>query len=133
MTQREIFHSPMIGQKISWRTVWFSNIIKNRQSFFNFLVGDSRQISFLTCEFKGIDQHLFSLKSLENHHCVKSVCIRSHSGPHFSCIFSHSEWMSIYPYSVQMRENAGKMRTRITPNTDSFHAVHRFSDDFRRG
>ena len=23
-----------------------------------------------------------------------------------------------------MRENAGKMRTRITPNTDTFYAVH---------
>ena len=30
---------------------------------------------------------------------------------------------SISPYSVQMRENAGKMRTRITLNTDTFHAV----------
>ena len=29
----------------------------------------------------------------------------------------------ISPYSAQMRENAGKMRTRITPNTDSFYAV----------
>ena len=27
------------------------------------------------------------------------------------------------PYSVRMRENSGKMRTRITPNTDSFYAV----------
>ena len=26
-------------------------------------------------------------------------------------------------YLVQMREDAGKMRTRITPNTDSFCAV----------
>ena len=26
-------------------------------------------------------------------------------------------------YSVRMRENPGKMRTRITPNTDSFYAV----------
>ena len=30
---------------------------------------------------------------------------------------------SISPYSVRMRENAGKMRTRITPNTDTFYAV----------
>ena len=27
------------------------------------------------------------------------------------------------PYLVLMRKNAGKMRTRITPNTDSFYAV----------
>ena len=31
--------------------------------------------------------------------------------------------LSISPYSARMRENAGKMRTRITPNTDSFYAV----------
>ena len=29
----------------------------------------------------------------------------------------------VSPYSVRMRENAGKMRTRITPNTDTFYAV----------
>ena len=34
------------------------------------------------------------------------------SGPHFSRILPHLNW-----------ENAGKMRTRITPNTDSFCAV----------
>ena len=46
-------------------------------------------------------------------HCIKSVRIRSYSGPHFSRI-------GISPYSARMRENAGKMRTRITPNADSF-------------
>ena len=30
------------------------------------------------------------------------------------------------PYSVRMRENAGKMRTRITPDMDNFYAVHTF-------
>ena len=29
----------------------------------------------------------------------------------------------ISPYSVRMRENVGKMWTRITPNTDTFYAV----------
>ena len=29
--------------------------------------------------------------SLTNLHCVKSVCTRNYSGPHFSCIFSHSD------------------------------------------
>ena len=32
--------------------------------------------------------------------------------------------LRISPYSVRMRENAGKMWTRITPNTDSFYAVY---------
>ena len=30
---------------------------------------------------------------------------------------------NISPYSVRMRENVGKMRTRITQNTDTFYAV----------
>ena len=43
-------------------------------------------------------------------------------------MFSHipaeyGEMRSNSPYSVLMRKNAGKMRTRITRNTDSFYAV----------
>ena len=48
--------------------------------------------------------------STRNIHGVKSVRIRSYSG-------------LISLYSVQMLENTGKMRTRITPNTDSFYSV----------
>ena len=32
-------------------------------------------------------------------------------------------FIHISPYSVQMRENTGKMQTRITPNTDTFYVV----------
>ena len=77
---------------------------------------------------------LLSCTAYRECHCVKSVHIRSHSGPHFSRIFPHLDWirsdtehlsvsLRISPYSVRMRKNAGKMRTRITPNTDSFYAV----------
>ena len=31
--------------------------------------------------------------------------------------------LRISPYSVQMRQNAGKMRTRKTQNTDTYYAV----------
>ena len=31
-----------------------------------------------------------------------------------------TEYAGISPYSVRMRQNSGKMRTRITPNTDTF-------------
>ena len=34
------------------------------------------------------------------------------------CIFPR-----VFAYSVRMRENAGKMRNRITPNTDTFYVV----------
>ena len=57
-------------------------------------------------------------------HCVKSVHIRSYSGPHFSRIFPHLDWIrrdiSTSPYSVRMQENAGKMWTKITQNTNTF-------------
>ena len=48
-------------------------------------------------------------------HCVKSVRIRSYSGPYFPVFglnterYISSEW--------------GKIRTRISPNTDTFYAV----------
>ena len=54
-------------------------------------------------------------------HSVKSGRIRSYSGLRFSRIFPHS--ISISPYSVRMKENARKMRTRITPNRDTFYVV----------
>ena len=47
--------------------------------------------------------------------------------PHFPSFELNTE--SISPYSVRMRENARKMRTRKTPNTNTFYAVvkvHRF-------
>ena len=54
---------------------------------------------------------------LKTFHCVKSVRIRSYSGPHFYRIFPHSEWIRrircISLYSVQMGENARKIQTRI--------------------
>ena len=57
-------------------------------------------------------------------HCLKSVRSRIYSGSHFSCSFPHSDSIrrdtGISPYSAKMRENAGKMWTRITPNTDIF-------------
>ena len=47
-----------------------------------------------------------------------------HIFPAFSRIWTEDgEILRISPYSVQMRENLGKMRTRITPNTDSFYTV----------
>ena len=66
-------------------------------------------------------------KNILNWHGVKRVPIRSYSGPHFrgfSRIRSeYGEIWSISPYSVRIRENPEKMRTRITPNTESFYAV----------
>ena len=53
-------------------------------------------------------------------HFVKSVCVRSHSGPHFSAFRLNMERYSV-PLCIQSK--CGKMRTRVTPNTDTFDAV----------
>ena len=41
----------------------------------------------------------FNSFSLSNNHSVKTVCIRSYSGPHFSRIFPHSDWILRDTYS----------------------------------
>ena len=50
---------------------------------------------------------------LPESHCVKSVRIRSYSGPHFPAFGLNS----------RIQSECGKIRNRITPNTDTFHAV----------
>ena len=47
---------------------------------------------------------------LKPHHCVKSVCIWTYSGPHFFHIWA--EYREILGNIIQ---NMGKMQTRITP------------------
>ena len=73
----------------------------------------------------------------ENIHCVKSVRIQSYSGPYFSRIFQHSDWirrdreyLSVRSTSAEYlsvfspnAEKCGKMWTKITLNMDSFYAV----------
>ena len=60
-----------------------------------------------------------------NDHCAKSVHIQSiliRIFPGFSCI--RTEYGGRYPVSlrlVRMPKNVGKMRIRITPNTDTFY------------
>ena len=56
--------------------------------------------------------------------CPYSELFWSTRIPKFSRIRTeYGEILHTSPYSVIMRENAGKMRTRITLNTDTFYAV----------
>ena len=57
-------------------------------------------------------------------HCVKSVRIRSFSGPYFPTFGLNTEK---YGVSIRTQSKCGKIRTRKTPNTDTFHAVTAFS------
>ena len=64
----------------------------------------------------------FVLENARNdYHCVKSVHIRSYSGPYFPAFELNTERYGLF---LRIHSEFGKMRTRITPNTDTFHAVH---------
>ena len=52
--------------------------------------------------------------------CVKSVRIRSYSGPYFPAFGLITER---YGVSLRIQSKCGKIRTRITPNTDTLNAV----------
>ena len=51
---------------------------------------------------------------------TKSVCIRSYSGLSFPAFGPNTERYSL---SLRIQSECRKIRTRITPDTDTFHAV----------
>ena len=53
-------------------------------------------------------------------HCVKSARIQSYSDPYFPTFGLNLER---YGVSVLIQSKRGKIRTRITTNTDTFHVV----------
>ena len=57
--------------------------------------------------------NLYNINSvkLQNLHWVKSVRIRCYSGPHFPA------------FALNIQSECGKMRSRITSNTNTFHTV----------
>ena len=60
---------------------------------------------------------------MAGYHCVESVRIRSYSGPHFPAFGMNTERNGV---SLRIQSECGKMMTRITPNTDTFHAVYNY-------
>ena len=61
-----------------------------------------------------------SYTKLTKLHCVKSVPVRSYSSPHFPAFGLNTER---YYVSLHIQSKCGKMRTRITPKTETFYAV----------
>ena len=53
-------------------------------------------------------------------HCVKCVHTRSYSAPYFPAFKLNTER---YEVSLRIQFECGKIRTRSTPNTDTFHVV----------
>ena len=94
----------------------------NMQNSFN--LGLSKQIYFEGAS-KKLPSHIHIsalVKHVKSRHChfVKSVRIRSYSGPHFPVFGLNTDRYSV---SLRIQSKYGKMRTRITLNTDTFYAV----------
>ena len=53
-------------------------------------------------------------------HCIKIVRIRSYSSPHFPTFGLNTERYTVF---LRIQSECEKMRIKITPNTDAFHAV----------
>ena len=68
-------------------------------------------------------QTLNDIESTRHYHFVKIVCIRSYSGPYFPVFGLNT---GRYGVSLRIQSKCGKIQTRITPNTDNFHAVYIF-------
>ena len=62
-----------------------------------------------------------ALKWVNLKHCVKRVRIRRYSGPHFSRIFLHSDWIrSDTPYLSVFSPNAGKCGENADQNNSKY-------------
>ena len=90
--------------------------------FLNFLI--ELEILVMSRHFVNLSMNIYlcpSLKSIPqmsnqyDHHCIKSVSIRSYSGLYF-----HAFGLNTERYSP----NVAKIRTRIIPITNTFHTVH---------
>ena len=105
-----------------------SSIFKLFIIFSYFFLEDSNNTSetTLSCTLVAIFfQQLTLRKQLRRcmNHCIKSVRIRSYSGPHFPAFGLNTKRYSV---SLCIQSECGKMRTRKTPNMDTFHALNVF-------
>ena len=66
------------------------------------------------------DQYGSKIHKMHTFHCVKSVRIGSYSGSYFPAFGLNKER---YGASLRIQPKCGKLRTRTTPNTDTFHAA----------
>ena len=71
-----------------------------------------------------------SLQKFSIFHCVKSVRIRSCSGPYFSAFGLNTERYRVFVFSqnigiqnMRIQSECGKMQTRITPDRGTFYAL----------
>ena len=96
---------------------YFSNYAK---IFFILLRDNVLKFYFIILVCIWPQRHQVSAKDMRNIYCVKSVRIRSFSGSYFPSFGLNTERYSV---SLRIQSECGKIRTRKTSNTDTFHAV----------
>ena len=107
-----------IWARIGEPTRWEHNFCKNYRIWWGFRTWFTSCASFSTNDTKWINR--INRCNMHGWHCVKSLRIRSYSGLHFPAC----EWNTKrYGVSLCIQSECGKMRTRMTPNKDTFHAV----------
>ena len=72
------------------------------------------------CKFHTSDFDKRSLNLMKSNHCVKRVRIWSYFGSHFAAFGLNTEKYFVY---LRIQSECGKIRTRISPNTDTFYGV----------
>ena len=65
-------------------------------------------------------QERYQMLLIKGKHCVKSVQIRSFSGPYFPVLELNTE---IYTVNLRIQSKCGKIQTRKTPYLHNFYAV----------
>ena len=95
------------------RFLWFSTVLFSYKIVhisikfffvFVFSVGESRRICVI----------------IRITHSIKKIRIWSFSGPYIPAFWLNTE---IYGVNIRIQSDYGNIRTRKTPNTDTFHAV----------
>ena len=90
------------GKYTSIFILWFI------QQFFKFCTSLRRELD----QFKNLSGNV--------KYCVKSVRIRSYSGTYFLAFGLNTDRYGVF---LRIQSKCGKMRTRITPNMETFYAV----------
>ena len=97
---------------------WHNRIIGLHPIFCNF-VAQTQNLSFMWPDGYRSSIQVF------HEHCVKSVRIRSYSGPHFLRIFPHSDWIwrdTDFPHSDWIRRDTRYLSV-FSPNTGKFGKI----------
>ena len=96
---------------------WFY-LFKNYSSELQNFIKSRLHFKCLLCVFSRLKRI-----KLYEYHCVKNVRIRSYSGPYFPAFGLNAERNGVF---LRIQSEFEKIRTRLTPNTDMFHAVYPF-------